>query len=244
MKYTIELFETLKSTNQYLESLEPTPDEGRVIRAINQTGGVGQQGNVWKSEADKNLTFSILLRPTFLSIPDRFMLTKAISLAMVDYLRTVLPNSFVSIKWPNDIYVGKDKIGGMLIYNKFRGMSFNSSVVGIGFNVNQTLFSRDIPNPTSLKIITAKDYDLPTELTKICDSISVRYEELRNGNHAKLDKEYLENLLYLGQEREYYYKEKPLVATIEGVNKEGMLLLNTSDNKQIICDLKELKFIH
>ncbi len=61
MKYTIELFETLKSTNQYLESLEPTPDEGRVIRAINQTGGVGQQGNVWKSEADKNLTFSILL---------------------------------------------------------------------------------------------------------------------------------------------------------------------------------------
>lgn len=245
MKHIVQLFETLDSTNKYLENIDTsTVDEGYIVRAEHQTSGVGQQGNIWQSQANKNLTFSMLLKPTFLPIADRYMLTKAISLAMVDFLKAVLPNNFISIKWPNDIYVGKDKICGMLISNKFRGMSFNSSVVGIGFNVNQVQFGKDLPNPTSLKTITGNDYDLSAELKKIYDSITIRYEELRSGNYDKLDREYLENLLYFGEERGYYYKERPLSATIKGINKEGMLLLNTSDNKQIICNLKELRFIH
>lgn len=244
MEYTIELFETLKSTNHYLENLEPTPYEGRVIRTTNQTGGVGQQGNVWESEAGKNLTFSLLLKPTFLPIASRFMLTKAISIAILDFLKQELPDQEVYIKWPNDIYVGKKKLCGVLISTKFRGTTFNSAVIGIGFNVNQTLFSRDIPNPTSLKIITGRDYDLDAVLNDLLIKIDMWYEVLKTGNFDRLDSVYIENFLYLGQERDYYYKEKPLRATIIGVENNGFLRIKSLDNEEINCDLKELRFIH
>lgn len=245
MKYDIQIFETLESTNKYIENIDTNNiDEGYIVLAKQQTSGVGQQGNRWESEANKNLTFSLLLKPTFLPIADRYMITKAVSIAITDFLKQEIPNKTISIKWPNDIYVGKDKICGVLISNKFRGTTFNSTIIGIGFNVNQTIFSHDIPNPTSLKIITQKDYDLDTVLTKIYGNIECRYNELKEKKYNSIDKYYLENLLYLGEEREYYYKGEDIKATIIDVNKNGLLIIKTSDNKTIECDLKELVFIH
>ena len=167
MEYTIELLETLKSTNHYLDNLEPTPAEGRVIMTTNQTGGVGQQGNVWESEAGKNLTFSLLLKPTFLPIASRFMLTKAISIAILDFLKQELPDQEVYIKWPNDIYFKNKKIAGILIKNEIKGMMMGTSIIGIGLNVNQESFDENLPNPISMKMITGKDYDLEFILNEI-----------------------------------------------------------------------------
>ena len=64
----------------------------------------------------------------------------------------------VSIKWPNDIYVGNEKIAGILIENSLKGSNLFSSVLGIGVNLNQIHFLSDAPNPVSLKQITSKNY--------------------------------------------------------------------------------------
>ena len=138
----------------------------------------------------------------------------------------------------------KNKICGILISNKFRGSTFKSAIIGIGFNVNQTTFSHNIPNPISLKIITGKDYKLNEVMDKICLHIAAWYYTLQQGDYNKLDRYYLENLLYLGEKREYIYKGKGIHATIIDVSKNGLLRIKNSDNKIIECDLKELVFIH
>jgi BirA family biotin operon repressor/biotin-[acetyl-CoA-carboxylase] ligase len=172
------------------------------------------------------------------------MLTKVISLAMVDFLKQEISTETISIKWPNDIYVGKNKICGILISNKFRAGIYKTSIVGVGFNVNQTMFGSNIPNPTSLKIIKGTDYELSVVLDSIMYHILTRYDELKSGKILELDEKYRANLLYLGEEREYYYRDNLIRGTIKGVTEEGFLLLETFDNKSITCDLKELRFIH
>ncbi|MDQ9829531.1 hypothetical protein RFX70_12015, partial [Acinetobacter baumannii] len=56
----------------------------------------------------------------------------------------------VSVKWPNDIYVGNKKIAGILIEHKITGMYIGNSICGVGLNVNQEHFLSDAPNPISL----------------------------------------------------------------------------------------------
>ncbi|HEU5289705.1 MAG TPA: biotin--[acetyl-CoA-carboxylase] ligase, partial [Cyclobacteriaceae bacterium] len=74
--------------------------EGMVVITNNQTSGRGQRGNTWVSEPGKNLTFSLLIKPTFLNAQDQFLLNKAFSLGLYDYLNATLQGT-VKIKWPN-----------------------------------------------------------------------------------------------------------------------------------------------
>ena len=67
--------------------------------AENQYAGRGQQQNGWHAEAGKNLTFSLLLRPSFLPLNDQFDLTRAVSLGVFDALVPLLGDN-LKIKWP------------------------------------------------------------------------------------------------------------------------------------------------
>src|SRR5208337_1013284 len=108
-------FDELLSTNSYLTSLPADTHEGTIVTAGYQTKGRGQGENTWVSEKNKNLIFSILLKPHFLKASSQFYLSKAISLALADFVSLFIDNVF--IKWPNDIYAGNKKIGGILIEN-------------------------------------------------------------------------------------------------------------------------------
>jgi len=140
----------VNSTNEYAKVLlsKNKPSEGTVIFAHYQTNGKGQFGKTWKSEKGKNLTFSIILYPNFLEAKRAYSLNQAVSLGLKDCIESQkIP---VSIKWPNDIYYHDKKLGGLLIENGLVGENINYSIIGIGLNVNQTTFSQEIPNPTSL----------------------------------------------------------------------------------------------
>jgi len=80
------------STNNFLKNLlsnsKPLP-EGTVIMAESQFAGRGQQENKWHSEPGKNLTFSILFKPSFLGVLNQFDLTRAISLGVFDALEPI-----------------------------------------------------------------------------------------------------------------------------------------------------------
>ena len=133
----IERVDELDSTNNYAASLLLTkrlPD-GSVIVANSQVGGRGQATNKWESEPDKNLTFSIILYPEFMEITKQFEISKAISLGIVDFLKDLVDD--VSIKWPNDIYIGSRKVAGMLMEYSIRKRKISSCIVGIGLNINQ-----------------------------------------------------------------------------------------------------------
>jgi len=157
------------STNNFLKQTlaNSTPlTEGTVIMAESQYAGRGQQQNKWHSEPGKNLTISILLKPAFLPVTQQFNLNLAISVGIINALIPVLGTG-VKIKWPNDVYFNDKKLGGVLIENIIQGQIIKNSIVGIGLNVNQTEFADWVPNPTSVKQILQKDYDLKNLLSDI-----------------------------------------------------------------------------
>lgn len=240
----IETFDSLPSTNQYCELLDLSQtEEFSVIYARQQTAGIGQRGNCWNSQPNKNLTFSLILKPTFLPAAEQYMLTKVVSLGITDCLQSLIPGgNIIKIKWPNDIYINDHKVCGILISNKLSRTHLSASIVGIGLNVNQTEFPSWVPNPISLKQITGEELSLRPLLENIVQAIQTRYRQLPT-NPDILDQEYLSRLLRLHQPTRYLYHGEAITATIQGVNQYGHLLLTTSEGRPLTCQLKELTFL-
>ena len=242
----IEQFDTLPSTNQYCELLNlDETEEFTVIVARTQTAGIGQRGNHWEAETGKNLTFSLMLKPTWLPVADQYQLTKAVSLGIVDCLIPLIAEgeSRVHIKWPNDIYVDNNKICGILITHRIAGGQIVASVVGIGLNVNQEAFPSWVSNPISLKLLTAQEWALDEVLERLLKYIAERYEELQNSPIGALDAPYLQLLLRRGEEALYGYQEQTISATITDVNRFGHLQLVTDKGERLSCQLKEIQFL-
>ena len=233
------------STNNFLKqslaNSTPLP-EGTVIMAESQYAGRGQQQNRWHSEPGKNLTFSILLKPVFLSISKQYDLNVAISVGIIKALEKVLDKG-VKTKWPNDIYYGDNKLGGVLIENTIQGSIIKNSIIGIGLNVNQETFSPDAPNATSLKQILQKDYDLKALLAQICNHIEVAYLSLRAENFEELKTFYLKNLYWLAEKKRFKANGDIFYGTIINVTETGQLCVSI-DNKIRQYNFKEIEFLN
>ena len=155
-------FPILDSTNNHAANLlaKSTPMEGTVIFTTHQVAGKGQYGSSWESEAGKNITLSVILHPSFLAVHHQFMLNKAIALGIFDMICQYINPSRVYLKWPNDLYIDNKKVGGILIQNSLKGSQINNSIIGIGLNINQTVFKGNAPNPTSFTLITGQSYSI------------------------------------------------------------------------------------
>jgi BirA family biotin operon repressor/biotin-[acetyl-CoA-carboxylase] ligase len=233
------------STNNYLMDLlgSGKPMEGTVVVADYQSAGRGTDGGKWESERGRNLTFSFILYPTFLAPEAQFYLNKSISLGLADLIHDVLPqHDDIRIKWPNDIYIGDNKVAGTLIQNGVKGSSFDFSVIGIGLNVNQESFQSDAANPVSLTIIAQTAFNLEDIFSRALAKLEFRLNQLIQGFHKDIDNDYLARLYRYQQVSRYFYKEKSIEAKITGVNRYGQLILEIPGEKIIECDLKEIRF--
>jgi len=221
------------------------PIEGTVIYTDNQVAGRGQIGSKWESQAGKNINMSVILYPDFLPIVDQFKLNQIIALAVYDFLSNyIIPLNRLSIKWPNDIYIGDKKMGGILIENKLKSSLIAQSVVGIGLNINQTSFVADLPNPTSLFLETGDNNDRVNMIEGICESLEYRYLQLKSLQKQSLDKEYLQILYGYQVWRNYEISSSKRIirGKIVGLSKEGKLQIQTS-NKQMEFSMKEITFL-
>jgi BirA family biotin operon repressor/biotin-[acetyl-CoA-carboxylase] ligase len=139
-----------------------------------QTHGKGQHGRVWESEKGQNLLCSYVLELKSLNPAknwgpeDQKGLSAAVAIGAKAFFGAHAGDETL-IKLPNDIYWRDRKAGGILIENSLRGTEWTWAVIGIGFNINQTSFSPDAPNPVSLRQITGRQWEiarLQTELSK------------------------------------------------------------------------------
>lgn len=243
-RFYIKTIDETTSTNLLMKELEGACKltNGDVIRAVNQSGGIGQQGNYWESEKAKNLTFSLFLETHFLEAADVFQLNKIISIAIYDYLAAKNIND-VKIKWPNDVYVGDRKIAGMLTHNSFLGDKLENSIIGIGLNINQTEFLSDAPNPVSLKQITQINYDLEEELDGLLDFVYLRIIQLAKGEFKQIDTDYLQRLYGMNQKRNFKDSTGPFTGIIKGVDSFGQLLVEKDKGVLSTYDLKAIEFL-
>ncbi len=223
------------STNSYATTLPSGIPEGSIVWALDQTQGRGQGTNRWESGPGKNLTFSIILHPTWLLPEDQFYLSKVISLAIYDFISLFTDN--VSIKWPNDIYVGNGKIGGILIENSIEGQSIVQSIAGIGININQRSFSTYAPNPLSLNQLTGNEFDLGEMLNILTDLIASRYLQLKKKEYTTINENYHHTLYRLYQMANYIANGEEFKGMIVDVESNGTLVI-CEKNKKI------RKFLH
>ena len=152
MKTKIIRIAETDSTNRWLRDYKPAEDEEMTACVAEyQTAGRGCGTNSWESERGENLLFSLLCHPVGLEANRQFLLSVGMSVVLRDILEEIFRDrGAVSIKWPNDIYVDNRKISGMLIENQLRGGKVCQSIIGVGVNVNQTVFTSGAPNPVSV----------------------------------------------------------------------------------------------
>jgi len=241
-KTIIEL-ERVDSTNTYADNMLQKSDleEGTVIWALEQFAGRGLNENKWESEPGKNLTFSIILHPDFLSGEMQFRLNKTISLGILDFINSLM--SDMAIKWPNDIYVGSRKIAGILIENKIMGSIIKTSIAGIGININQTHFGGEIPNPVSLIQVLRREMTLKEALKAVCQCIGYRYLQLRNGKNEITDNDYNQCLMGFNEWRSFLKKEGKFEGKIDGVDDFGRLLIETREGDILSFNHKEIEYL-
>ncbi|MEN9612168.1 MAG: hypothetical protein RLZZ628_2982 [Bacteroidota bacterium] len=240
-------FPELPSTNQFALDLvsKSKPSEGTAVITYQQTAGRGQIGSRWESEPHQNIALSVILHPKFLAVRQQFMLNKAVALAIREVVEDCLGHHYlpVSVKWSNDIYVGKEKIAGILIQNGIYGTHLQYSIIGIGLNVNQIKFSENVPNATSLQLQVSRKYDLELILKQICQKLEQFYLLLKFGHFDRLDALYLQ-YLYQFQAAAWYQRLDGRVfrGTIMGVTPIGRLQILTDAKELETFDLKEIKF--
>lgn len=240
---SIVRLQSADSTNNYANSQirESMVPEGTVFLAYRQTAGRGQLKNLWESEPGKNLTFSVVLYPEFLEIRRQFMLSKVVSLGIYKALHKYVDS--LKIKWPNDIYVGDQKLGGILIENSVMSGLLKNSVVGIGLNVNQTVFHSNAPNPVSLRTLTNQHFDCEKILTEVLSGINEYYGMLRHGKEEKIDQEFISFLYRLNEKHNFRSEDEVFEGEIIGVNKIGQLLIRRHDGKILDFNFKEVEFL-
>ena len=233
-------FDKTASTND--DARDAKYRDGDIVWADFQTAGRGQRGHTWQSRAGENLTFSVVLEPTFLPVTEQFMLLEAVALALTDFFAFLGVKT--AVKWTNDIYVGDKKAVGILIEHSYAGGKLARTIVGIGINVNQTDFPSDIPNPVSLALLTGKRYELETLLRDFEQSLGRRYEQLRRGEWDALQSDY-HSALYRRDERHIYAlpNGEKFGGIIRGVKPQGELIVELDDGRVTSFLFKEIEFI-
>lgn len=236
----------IHSTNSYATHLLKNVKlpEGTVIHTDQQTEGKGQRGALWHSEAGQNLTASIVLKPVFLELDQQFFLYQIAALACYDTITELLNTSHIDIKikWPNDILLGSKKLSGILIENSIQNNTINWSVIGIGMNVNQLSFA-DSLNASSLRLANGKDLSVEATLNLLCENLEKYYLALINSKFEWININYQEKLFGKNEYLPYEMDEQTHYMMVEGITKEGLLILKDRDGKERKVDVKQAKLL-
>lgn len=244
MPHYIHLKETA-STNTYTTRMASMLPSGTVIYTYVQTAGRGQRGNSWESEPGKNLSFSLLVKDIAVRPTEQFYISEGVALAIVEFLSKYTGE--ITVKWPNDIYWRDLKICGMLTENSLQGTAIKTTVIGVGININQTVFRSDAPNPVSLAQIIGHEVDLDESLHTVCALIEkyTAFSDFNEEAFAELHSRYL-SVLYRndGLPHTFALPDGEWVeATIAGVQPDGMLCLVLPDGSTGRYAFKEIAFV-
>lgn len=238
-------FQTIDSTNNFvLKNIEDL-DSDTVIFSDHQEAGKGRNGRVWispkvKKEKDHsinnfNLYCSILLKPNFNKEKKNINVLKNIAhYTAVVLCRTLEKYEIDSkIKWPNDIFVNRKKIAGILCESVIKGNSFGI-VVGCGVNLNMPKeFFKYIDQPaTSLDLLIDKEVDRDRFLEYFIDEFFLDYEKFADKGFKYISTEYKKKSLIF----EDFCRDKKFKVDIFGDIIEGLIKDIDNDGQLIIID--------
>lgn len=250
--FTFLHISTIDSTNAYLQRLQDTSEiNGFVVSADEQTAGKGMGCNSWESAKGQNLTFSLALDTSWLPAPDQFILSQLVPLAILEVLDNYLPSEKLSIKWPNDIYYDRHKLGGILINNTISGAYLDHSIIGIGLNINQTKFMDWPMHPISMQMITGRTFDLKPLMEETVSHIAILVNQMQRSMIEKgigdtresINNRYYARLYRYHEWADYEVNGKRLHLFMTDIDQFGRLQLTDETHMQHCFDIKEIRFL-
>ena len=181
--HSFRYHDEIESTNLEAKTLAlKGAPEGTVVVAEAQSAGRGRLGRRWTSPAGKGLLFSVILRPS-LPMSEAHLLTIVAATAAAEAIERHVP-ARVAIKWPNDLFIGDRKVGGILMEVAGEQDDVDWVVLGVGLNVN-TEFS-ELPvalrrTATSLKMTGGEMVDRSDVLATLLLSLEAHYQSALRG---------------------------------------------------------------
>ena len=161
------ILDEIDSTNNYAKEIASKTKEDTLIIANRQTKGRGQFDRVWYSCENESITCSYLIFSK-LNITDTF------SKDVASYISNIINKKYdlnTYIKKPNDIYINNKKLAGILIETKYLENKLLYVIIGIGININQKNFPKEIKTTaTSIFLETGKTFDVHKVLNYINDN--------------------------------------------------------------------------
>lgn len=228
-------YQSLPSTNTTaMEWARNGGPAGGVVLADSQTAGRGRHGRSWHAEAGRSLTFSIILRPSL--PPERWSLvTLAASVAVVDTITEISPVTAPRVKWPNDVLIDGLKCCGMLLETSFdgSGKTGGALILGVGLNVNQESFERELP-ATSLRLAVGRPVDRAPLLALLLGRIEERLDSLTDDGGASVRSAYSSHLAGLGKRISVRTMgaSSCVEGALAGITDSGALQLRTTSGVQ------------
>lgn len=243
----IHYIEETTSTNDEAKKMAETGEaDGTIIISEYQTSGRGRMLRNWETRAYESIALSIIVRPD-ISVSEVPTITPVLALSIVEGLKE-LDNIDVSIKWPNDIFLGGRKLGGILTEVSTSADRSGFIVIGMGLNIEQDSFGDELDLiATSIKKATGKTFSREMIISNILN----RFE-------CNLDK-FLKHGLscFSGKLKEYSCIIGKDIIVISGlemvegfaldIDESGNLLLRTEDGRikkiiygEVSIKLKEL----
>jgi len=150
--------------------------EGTVFLAEEQTAGRGRGANSWQSPRSTGIYCSAILRPA-LPPSDVLVLSLGAGLAVQAAIQHVDSRVLPDLKWPNDILIDGKKVCGILTEMNAEATRVRYLVVGIGINVNQSTFPKDLP-ATSLRLATGSEWSRVELAAALLKSLDREYRNL------------------------------------------------------------------
>ncbi|RFT16956.1 MAG: Biotin-protein ligase [Candidatus Saccharicenans subterraneus] len=207
--------------------------EGTAVMAEEQLAGRGTKGRSWHSARGRGLYVSFILRPSPRSLN---LLPAAVGLAAAEAIQR-LSGARVSLKWPNDLVVRGQKLGGILCEGSSSAGKNSWTVAGIGINLNhrQADFPRELSGQaTSLFILTGKNWKAMELLGQLGSRLKVWYNAVEKGQKDFLLASYLERLsFHPGQKLLLRTGEGELAGQFLGLDEKGGLKLKVGSETRI-----------
>lgn len=219
---------------------EPGP---LVIFAEAQTAGRGQRSSRWITPKGQDLMLTLMLKPE-VKLEHWPRLTTMAALAVCKAIEVTLPLR-PAIKWPNDIYLGDRKVCGLLA-ETFSGAGGPFLVLGIGLNVNATVFTPELQG-----IATSLLRELPATLREIDREVvaaAVLNEltevmQLWTDGFQEVIAEVRPRSLLTGRTIRARVLGEEVHGRVAGLNHEGHLVLQMSDgSSQALSSAAEVRW--
>ncbi len=226
----IQHFFRTDSTNRVAMELgyagEP---EGAVILAEEQTAGRGRAGRGWHSERAAGIYVTLLLRPKISPVQAPLLTMMAgLSAQAAIQAQTGLQ---ADLKWPNDLIMNGKKLGGILTEMHAETTLVRFIIVGIGINVNQEKFPRELSGvATSLRAETLKNQSRLELLVRLLREFESDYNRfLREGSSSVTERFTQISSYARGKKVRVTNGNDTYVGVTAGLRPEGLLQVQRED---------------